>query len=502
MYHQERFIDTNGKEKFLQLRFNRESRLVYRAPSLEDLVAEEFKMLIEFIDHHRNVQAPRIRELYDYAEGNNHDVLEGARRRMEEDASDARAVHNFGGMVATFKQGYIAGNPIQINYTEQAVHDMLQEVIKDNDTYELDRTLIKDLSSVGRAYDITYRNQKDQTKVRRLDPMETFVIYDMSLSQHSICAVRYYQASPFKDDQEIVELYTDDAVVRYELKNGELKELSRDDNFFFEVQITEYKNNILGMGDFETELTLIDLYDGAQSDTANYMKDLSDAILFISGLIDFPDDFTEEKKLKFMQTMKRARMILGQPPKDDEGKQSGTVDAKYIYKQYDVAGTEAYKTRLSTDIHKFTNMPDLTDAQFAGQQSGEAMKYKLFGLDQERMTTESLYRKGMTRRLELIANIESLASGTPAFDPKQLTITFTPNKTLSELDVINTARLMYGMASDLTVLETLSKATGIDAEDELERIDAQLGEEPIFRRDPESEGVADGEEANEETADS
>lgn len=118
------------------------------------------------------------------------------------------------------------------------------------------------------------------------------------------------------------------------------------------------------------------------------------------------------------------------------------------------------------------------------------------------MTTESLYRKGMTRRLELIANNESLASGTPAFDPKQLTITFTPNKTLSELDVINTARLMYGMASDLTVLETLSKATGIDAEDELERIDAQLGEEPIFRRDPESEGVADGEEANQETADS
>ena len=30
----------------------------------------------------------------------------------------------------------------------------------------------------------------------------------------------------------------------------------------------------------------------------------------------------------------------------------------------------------------FTNTPDMTDENFSGNQSGEAMKYKLFGLEQ------------------------------------------------------------------------------------------------------------------------
>lgn len=499
MAHQETFVDSNGKTKTLQLRFNREARMVYKSGSLEELEENGYELLIKYINHHKTIQRPRIRELLDYAEGNNHGVLEGEQRRLEEEVSDARAVHNFGGAVSSFKQGYLAGNPIQVSYINQTVHNVLQDVMKDNDTYEIDRTLIRDLSMCGRGYDITYHNMDGKTKVRRLDPEEVFVIYDMTLSQHSLCGVRYFNASPFDDKEEIVELYTDTYVRRFKFTGSKLEEIKQDDNFFFQVQITEYMNNILGMGDYETELTLIDLYDGAQSDTANYMKDLSDAILLVSGLIDFGVDengepLSEVKKIEFMKTMRKMRFMMLQPPTDNEDKVAGNVDAKYLYKQYDVAGTEAYKTRLATDFHKFTNMPDLSDQQFAGQQSGEALKHKLIGLEQERTTTESLFRKGLTRRIELIANIESLAKGTSEFEPKDLTITFTPNKTLTELDVISTARMLHGMVSELTVMEYLSKATGIDAEDELARIEEEVGEQPPPRRTNFAEvGVADGE---------
>ena len=33
------------------------------------------------------------------------------------------------------------------------------------------------------------------------------------------------------------------------------------------------------------------------------------------------------------------------------------------------------------DIHKFAQIPNLTDESFAGNVSGEAMKYKLMGLE-------------------------------------------------------------------------------------------------------------------------
>lgn len=481
---QETFIDSFGKPKLLQLRFDRTARTEYKANSLEELFADDFKLLLQFIDHHRAKQVPRLRELYDYAEGNNHGVLEGERRRLEDDATDTRAVHNFGKAAATFIPGYIVGNPVQISYTDENIHERIQEVARANDFAELDRTLMRDMVICGRAYDITYRNQKDETKVRRLDPIETFVVFDNTLGNHSLCAVRYYSTSLFNEDTSNVEIFTDSSITTYELVGGKLTEINQDANFFGDVQITQHKWNLVGMGSYETELPLMDLYDAAQSDTANYMKDLSDAILFISGRMAFPEGLTPEQQKGWLQGMKKARLMLGEPEIDEQGRVNGDVDAKYIYKQYDVAGTEAYKNRIASDIHKFMNVPDLTDENFGGNQSGEAMKYKLFGLEQERLTAESLFRKGLTRRIELIVKIESIANNWGEFDPTQLTVTFTPNKTLSEVDVINTARSMYGMTSDLTVLEQVSKATGISAEDELERIENESEPISLPRREP------------------
>ena len=106
--------------------------------------------------------------------------------------------------------------------------------------------------------------------------------------------------------------------------------------------------------------------------------------------LDYVD--TVEKQIEFMKQMRKARFMNLEPPMDYEGKE-GSVDAKYLYKQYDVNGTEAYKKRVVNDIHKFTNTPDMTDENFSGVQSGEAMKWKVFGLDQERVTFQNPYRR-------------------------------------------------------------------------------------------------------------
>ncbi|MFG6184221.1 phage portal protein, partial [Staphylococcus aureus] len=91
---------------------------------------------------------------------------------------------------------------------------------------------------------------------------------------------------------------------------------------------------------------------------------------------------------------------------DSEGRETeGSVDGGYIYKQYDVQGTEAYKDRLNSDIHMFTNTPNMKDDNFSGTKSGEAMKYKLFGLEQRTKTKEGLFTKVLRRRAKLLDTI-------------------------------------------------------------------------------------------------
>lgn len=452
MSYIETFSDSTGKSKQLEFRFHREARLRYRVEKLEDLEADNYSLLRDYIEHHETIQSPRIQELYDYAEGNNHEVSKVGRRR-EEDMADSRAVHNFGKAIASFKQGYLVGNPIRVDYDEdETTNEALKELSKLNDFHQLNRGLVLDLSKVGRAYDLVYRAKDDTTRAVKLDPLGTFVIFDMTLENHSIAGVRYYQKSQFDDSRKIVELYTSDKIVTFEY-DGELKEIDSKSHAFGLVPITEYLNTGSGMGDYETELSLIDLYDSAQSDTANYMKDLSDAILAVFGRVSFPNDIdSAQKQIEYMTKMRKARMMNLEPPTDSEGRE-GKVDAKYLYKQYDVNGTEAYKKRVVNDIHKFTNTPDMTDESFSGVQSGEAMKWKVFGLDQERVDMQALFEQSLKRRYRLIATVSTILKEIKDFDVAKLKVTFTPNLPKSLQEKIEAFQALGGEVSKETAMQ-------------------------------------------------
>ena len=75
----------------------------------------------------------------------------------------------------------------------------------------------------------------------------------------------------------------------------------------------------------------------------------------------------------------------------------------------------------------FTNTPDMTDENFGGNQSGEAMKYKLFGLEQRTAIKEGLFRKGLRRRYKLIGQIMSINRELDKDAIQDLTFTFTRN---------------------------------------------------------------------------
>lgn len=442
-------------------RFSKEANMQYTYPSAKELI-KNTDALSEMIEHHIKQQRPRLDVLDDYYEGNNVEILR-QKRRKEEHLADHRATHNFAEYVSQFIQGYMVGIPLKTVYPDNKINEQLKDINRDNDADEHNSDLVLDLSIYGRAYELLLRNKQDENRFFLLSPLETFVIYDTTVEDNPIAAVRYY-TNKFKDNEMTVELYTDKQHIIYTAKETaslELRLVKSEPHYFGGVPVIEYRNNRFRLGDYEGVLSLIDLYDAAQSDTSNYMSDLNDAMLVIKGNLDI--DVDEAKK------QKDANLLFLKTEPNSEGKESN-VDAGYIYKQYDVAGTEAYKGRVKSNIHLFTSTPDMDDENFGGVQSGEAMKYKLFSLEQKRVTKERLFKKSLRDRYRLLNNILSTASE-GGFDVNKIKITFTPNLPKSIKDEIDMFNKLGGQLSEETMLSILSFVE--NPQEELERIESE-----------------------------
>lgn len=453
-------------------RFSPEANLHYRYSSAADLI-DDSKTLSKIIQHHKEHQASRLKVLRDYYEAENQNILRNKRRR-EEHLADHRAIHSFGEYVSNFMQGYMVGIPLKTTYPDDEINEKLRDMNRINDADWHNSDLVLDQSIYGRAYELLYRNQQDEIRFSVSDVLETFVIYDETVERKPIAGVRYIK-SQFKDDVTVY-LYTSDKVIKYDLGNDYgLTPKGEEAHQFKGVPIIEYENNRFRRGDFERVLNLIDLYDEAQSDTSNYMSDLNDAMLKIVGNLDI--DVEEAKK------MKQANLLMLQTEVGADGKTSN-ADADYIYKKYDVAGTEAYKDRIKNDIHMFTHTPNTDDEKFAGNQSGEALKYKLFGLELKRSTKERLFMKSLRDRYRLINNMMRIASE-GAFDVSGITITFTPNLPKSVKDEIEAFAKLGGDLSDETKLSLLSFID--NPQEEMERIESERPQRSVYEFPQEGE---------------
>ena len=366
------------------------------------------------------------------------------------------------------------------------------------------------LSTTGRAYELLYASESTKdadgnyltpdVKMRAIDPATAFVVYDTTIDQHSLFGVRYYMVDYDNKQTYYVDVYT--ANMTYHLKttdlsvNGNYSLLSKESTSFGAVPLTEFINNENKTGDWESKLDEIDAYDLAMSEMANSEGDFANAKLFLSGDIDFSDDKVPLKKAdgsNFLDDDGNPVMVpkvntkdpylMAKPSVIPNPSGSPTViesKAEYLTKQLNEQGWQTYINQLITDIHKDTNTPNTTDEAFSGQSSGVALMYKLFGEDQERSMQESLYTRGIMRRLRLLGNFwkhnreindSSIMSN---YKPH-----YTPNLPKNNVELVDMIVKIWdmGLISKETCLEMLSQITGKSAQAEMKRIKKQQQEE-------------------------
>lgn len=438
-------------------------------------------------------QVQRLSILESYAKGKNYGINHG-QRRIEKNKADYRITHDFGGYISRFATSYIISKPVTITYKgsndDEGTNDLtdVEEVGRINDIDNLNKELGYDASVYGRALEFHYR-EKDSTDdlIVRIDPKEGFVIRDKTVKKKIIG----YIHCPIYNDLIEITVYSDKSIYRFEpvdpqMASLKLKENGKTKNPRGQVPVVEWWNNRYRMGDFEKQIPSIDAYDAAQSDTANYMSDLNDAMLVLSG----DKRFDREE----LSSMKDLNIIYFESGNDMNGNPT-KGDAKYIYKQYDVSGVEAYKSRILDDLHLLSTVPKMTDDTF-GTQAAIAMMWKLLGLKQLKEDKVSQFSKALRDRYRLIDKMRK-ENGGERINAENLTFTFHENLPNDVWSEIATYVENGGLISQQTLREN---ASFTDDKTEIQRLNEEdnqrmgLSPEDIFFKSNTSQSLLDDEQ--------
>ena len=416
-YQFERDMEPTSLEKREDfLRFSDNANVHFMAKSADNLVDTEqgLEDLKKMVGQFQDDQVERLTILESYSNGNNYTILNG-RKRLEPEKADYRIRHDLGGQASRFFTGYTVGQPISIGATDT---DMELASIDDFNTYNdidaLNRELVYDASRFGRAFELHYFDEFEQPAVALIDAKEMFTVRSADVKKEIIAAVH----CPIYNGKMFVTVYTDKEIVNYD---NEWKETGRKPNPYKLVPVVEWQNNRERLGDWEKGIPLIDAYDAAESDTANYMSDLNDAMLVIKGDVES----TGMNASDIMQ-MKRANMLVLESGVGHNGQQT-SLEAGYIYKQYDVSGVESYKTRLIKDFFRIVGLPNLQDDTTFSATSGIAIRYKLVDLQQVTSVKRGFFIKALKRRYKLLQSLSENLKGFESVDANSLTFTFHDN---------------------------------------------------------------------------
>ena len=410
------------------------------------------------------------------------------KHKIENDSGrDNKLVCNHAKDIADTATSYFIGNPVTYNCNDD-ITPLTQELdAAGADEVDGDNGL--DLSIYGRAYEYVY-TKKDETRleIKNLTPQNTFMVYDDSIEQSELFAVYYYAR---EDDtgtsgqaRYIATVLTNN--YRWVFDICQIPSESStiegpEQHFKGEIPVIEYLNNKLAIGDYELQIPLIDAYNALMSDRITDKEQFIDAILVLYGtlLADDEEDAVEgqgENNSRAAMKQLAKRKLLEMPAENSK--------AEYLTRTYDEAGVEILKKAIEQDIHKFSNIPCMTDESFGGNVSGVAMEFKLLGMENITKIKTRYYRKGLRKRLRIFCNFLSTSSKA-SIDPSTITAEFTRAMPKNLLEISQYVSNLKGMVSKKTLLSQIPFVDDVEAE--LEAVEQEAVEE--MKRQQETFGM-------------
>lgn len=346
--------------------------------------------------------------------------------------------------------GYAYGKPIKVQSEDEKFDEAMQLFAKRNALKDHNKEMAKVACKFGHAFEYLYQNESTETRVTRFTPMQMFIVYDDSVAERALFAVRYgYHGEKSKLRGKLYgEILTPSQVLKFE----EDKITDKNDNPYGKIPVVEWKLNEERIGLYESVAGLVETYNAALGEKANDVESFAEAYLAIMGA-----EIDEEG----IRRIRDSRII----------NLYGTNNAKDVLIQFlqkpTADGTqENLLDRLETLIYQTSMVANISDESFGGATSGTSLAYKLQAMSNLAESFDSKVEKSIRKRLKLFC---TLSTNTPRQDAyEDVEITFTRNVPKNLLEEAQTAAQLSGIVSHETQLRGLSIVA--DPKAELERI--------------------------------
>lgn len=306
--------------------------------------------------------------------------------------------HPFAEIIVNTATSYFSGEPFQVIPDNKSRETDLEFIHKVNDADDVNSELDRLTNIYGHAFEIHWVEKIDgkaTSRFKQLDPKNTMIFHSMELDEEPIGAVVWLKRKDKVTNREFYDctVYTKDTATKFTFSPTHDSKIEITESYEPEphlvgyLPVIEFLNNEDRSSSFEKVLGLIDAYNIAVSDTINDIEYWADSYLLLKDMSGTDSNDVAEAK--------RNRVFLVE----------GTGSAEFLNKNTNDKHLENIKDRLTSDIHKFAQVPNMHDEQFATNLSGTAIRMKIKDLEDKTSGKERKFDKALKRRYEIIFNL-------------------------------------------------------------------------------------------------
>lgn len=369
---------------------------------------------------------------------------------------DNRLAVNFPRYITDTFLGFGYGVPIKKSHPDETIAQAINDFERENEITDHEYELARKCCIYGHAFEYLYQDEATKTKMTICTPMELFVVYDDTVKNRALFAVRYGYHSTDRNQlgQRYGEILTREEIIPFEGSTaGEPM-----NNPYGRLPCVEWMLNEDRMGLYEGVSGLVEAYNHTLGEKANDVDAFAEAYLAVLGA-----ELDEDGIYKI-----RDNRVINL---------YGTDDAKDILVQFlqkpTADGTqENLLNRLETLIYQTSMVANISDESFGSAASGVALAYKLQAMSNLALTFDRKIEKSLRKRYKLFC---SLSTNVPDRDAwRDVDIRTTRNLPKNVAEEAQTAAQLEGIVSKETQLSVLSIVP--DVKKELERMEQEGAE--------------------------
>lgn len=338
--------------------------------------------------------------------------------------------------------GYFLGIPPVFALPNTNDNEKLQDWLNETSFVDKLSELSREVDIYGKSYLFVYQNEDAQTCITILPPTKCFMIYDDSVERAPMCFVRYTYDALKRLNFTVY--YADEVQVYNDSQLADTKI-----NVYKRVPAVQFIANDDKNSMLEPVQTLLESLNDAMSQKANQLDYFSDSYLKIIGA-KFPvDPKTGKMQVPDLKTNK----VLFLNPIDGSGV---TPSADFISKPDGDGMQEHYIDRIVKYIYEGALVPDPTDQNFNGNQSGVSMKYKYWAMQTKSASKERKFTQSLRNLFKIVFAGGMVLPDSEKDVWRDMKFTFVRNVPTNLEGEIEAAKNAEGLVSKQTQLSLLS----------------------------------------------